>query len=1623
MLNGLNIDLLIINMETKSTKVCLICNETRKDDFSQLTQDSLTSIQSYSVRWNALGKYKDVFDRTTGMTFCDTVHLYYHRKCYQSHCHKGHLNHAEEQHQNALTDAVSNKKRGRPSETDYKSFATQKSRKTFDDKTCVFCQVPGNDEVFAVSSDDMGNKFLQFKLHSKSEDVRARLAFLVTNTDAFAQNMKYHRNCLREETRNLEALNRPLSDSSQFAVPTAICDLEFISIARHALTPTDKATMPHVDMNTFSDTYKSLLMENCVPFAPEDHFKRHIKSLLNKYIPDVEFVKRGPKPEEVFSSATKTLILQDYCTTEDAERDMTCLMKAAAIIRQEISKMPEWKYTGVFSDFQVPTKLCQLMEWIIAGMKERLDVKRDKEIQTSSRNLAQYVMNNFRTNRQVQYQSLVGRSFQKHRETPLSVGTSLMLYQKNRSKGDIDIFFDLSLSTTYEFVQTITNTIARNVVSHTNEKQTVLLPSFVKRGIRPIFSADNVDFGSDAGSFHGADLMIAQKSNSIAPFVLQATTLLDRSESSRFQPVAVDLKYINCNKNINPDICFSSPVCLGKLKPGYSDDVDEVNILWLLLVFEAVMNVEGPTETSKSDSMDMGNVALDNNEATDDSFVNDLEALPAETFVDVQPQQKLMSKKEVIGKVPTWAAFNSRISNPVEECAVGVVAPLYNRSPTDWSVLQTILTHAQQLNDMIVEKEGCRPIITLDGDLYDRAVKMKDYKKFRIIRLGALHTVMASLKCLGKYIEGSGIDSAWEIAGVYGSATVRQIIEGRHVYRGIEAHVVTVVAVFSLFVDSLLSEDEKERMMKILNNVQTAFENEQKSNSLSEEVSAARKALIEADLITKVKDNMGNGDGVCKFLKIYIKQVLNLLAFISATRNADWELHLSSLEEMCIYFHAHDQQNYGRWAPLYISDMRELQTTDPDSWKFLKDGNFVITKSTIPFTSLDPDHAIEQEHKKMKIRGGVIGITGNTSALDKYFIVAPILGEIVNDFKSYAGINSVENRSIHHESFGGKGCKIINAAAKLSNALSKEGNPFLKSDLHNLMTFSVPPQKITHDTLNRDNIGRDAFEKFVDQRLVSRNVKFWDSQKRNNFTFFKDTAATVRTKVSGEIVNLKQERTLISRLLVVAKTRPDLVPKDAIGEYEFHVSPPSNFNQDGTMHMLSNKHELVAEMYSLPTNTPIVVERPDVAVAHRSVLLIDAMCVVQSFQVDKTIKCVADLAVKFVAKVHHMAIGYNEVRVLFDQYIEGSLKERTRDKRTKKSVSVHYHVNDSTEIKNVAQFLSHIQTKAELTVYLAKKLLVHYEYGEQKILVAYSNIMVGNRPLTDIVTMNQMQEGKHSLEEADHQIVLHSIDIAQNDPETILDVYSLDTDVFVLLTAFYPEIPAATTLLRLNDEKLSIPSSYNRIGAKHAKALIGWYSFKGTDNTGGFVSKALNSHFKAFLASDDDILSAFAAFGNDQQVSDDIFKQMERYVCLLYKPANSKFESLIDLRWVLFAKFGKEGRQLPPTKGTLVPHTRRAYYHALVLKKSTLPCPNIPKATDFSWIEKDGQLHPEQCTVPPAPEALLVLRKCGCTKGCKNKICSCRKSCLPCTDLCDCEDNCSNRNNTVEDIDGYVGFI
>ncbi|KAG1662216.1 hypothetical protein GQR58_021026 [Nymphon striatum] len=864
---------------------------------------------------------------------------------------------------------------------------------------------------------------------------------------------------------------------------------------------------------------------------------------------------------------------------------------------------------------------------------------------------------------------------------------------------------------------------------------------------------------------------------------------------------------------------------------------------------------------------------------------------------------------------------NSLIGEPQPIWNVGIAAPLHRRSPTEWPVLLTILMQAQNINCITVG-EGSRPIVTLDGDLYDRAVKIKDYKEKRCIRLGALHITMAALKCLGKYIESSGLDFAWESSGIYGSATVRQILDGRHVYRCLEAHTMTLLALHSLYQKVVFEEFEVDEMETRIKQALDTFKGytdggtNRSSTEFKSYITTLHNILHTSGILTHMDQWNRNAKGVQRFLTNYMRQVKVLLIFTAD----DWKLHLSTTEELLHYFHAHDQYNYGRWGPLYVADMLELQLTDLDTWSFLDKGNFVISKHSVPFTAIGPDHAIEQEHKKMKMKRGFIGITGNEQAMEKHFVIARTLSRIVQEFKEYAGIDNRRACSLHHELTSEKSSKLVRNAAKLVGNINMQGNPFLKNDMYNLMTFAVAPDDVSKDIEYRDQHGKEALQHFVSTRMVDNTVEFWGAQKKNKFKYFKDVGVVMQTKIKGQLVHIKQERTLLSRLLVIAKSRPEFVVKDAIGNFEFNVAPPSNFHPDGFLIMLSSKSQLVPLIMkmSAPDGASNVVQYEE-NVSIR-LLIIDAMCLVNM----------------------GMSASYDELRIVFDQYIPGTLKETTREKRSLKLAHIHYHVNDDTEIKSIKSFLAHIDTKAELTTYLSHNIISHYQGHRQKVLVMHHTTMLSNCPLFDIVSMPGMSSGRHSLEEGDQRVLLNACDVMHKDPQSFLDVFSVDTDVFVLLTGHYKLIPKSTTLIRRGSERLSIRESYLQLGQKRADALIGWYAFNSTDNTGSFAGKGVSCQFKAFLQADDDILDAFSRFGAVPEIPRIIHQQMERYTCLLYKLGDTCAEEVPELRWMLFAQKSKEGQQLPSTLGSLVPHTARAYHMAFIWKTSKEPCPQFP---------------------------------------------------------------------------------
>ena len=89
---------------------------------------------------------------------------------------------------------------------------------------------------------------------------------------------------------------------------------------------------------------------------------------------------------------------------------------------------------------------------------------------------------------------------------------------------------------------------------------------------------------------------------------------------------------------------------------------------------------------------------------------------------------------------------------------------------------------------------GTKTIVTFDPQLHSKTWQLESSSQTDdfVLRLGELHVVFTAFKMLGKIIDGSGLDKAFEEALIYRSNTVEHITDGHHLYRCFEGHQITI---------------------------------------------------------------------------------------------------------------------------------------------------------------------------------------------------------------------------------------------------------------------------------------------------------------------------------------------------------------------------------------------------------------------------------------------------------------------------------------------------------------------------------------------------------------------------------------------------------------------------------------------------------------------------------------------------------------------------------------------------------------------------------------------------------------------------------------------------------------
>ena len=185
---------------------------------------------------------------------------------------------------------------------------------------------------------------------------------------------------------------------------------------------------------------------------------------------------------------------------------------------------------------------------------------------------------------------------------------------------------------------------------------------------------------------------------------------------------------------------------------------------------------------------------------------------------------------------------------------------------------------------------------------------------------------------------------------------------------------------------------------------------------------------------------------------------------------------------------------------------------------------------------------------------------------------------------------------------------------------------------------------------------------------------------------------------------------------------------------------------------------------------------------NQKIAIVDGMVLVQKMtKKTGTITTVKDLGKHFNDNLMTLTAEFDEIILVFDTYKSDSLKQKSRVRRRQGNDPVQYQIMDDTRIKHIplSRFLSHEQTKADLTQYLAEEVIGYNRHSPKVVITSASGHTRSNQIMT-------FELNNH--EEADTLMICLATSASQRNPSAQLVFFSPDTDVLVLAVANYYQL-------------------------------------------------------------------------------------------------------------------------------------------------------------------------------------------------------------------------------------------
>ncbi|XP_043279745.1 uncharacterized protein [Venturia canescens] len=925
----------------------------------------------------------------------------------------------------------------------------------------------------------------------------------------------------------------------------------------------------------------------------------------------------------------------------------------------------------------------------------------------------------------------------------------------------------------------------------------------------------------------------------------------------------------------------------------------------------------------------------------------------------------LWAKHCDIENVPSWRGFMEVLTaDSTYNVSKVVCLPFINHPPSNMSTINTALRTALA-DARRVNQKTC--FVTFDQPLYHKAREIVAASEGElddvVVRLGGFHLLMSYLGSIGHIMDGSGLEDVWAVA--YAPASVKKMLTGHAYARAIRAHILTFTALGMMICRE--TEDE----------VRTQYERDVKSflqrwstepPTIGDCQVETSIAMMTSELIAQLTILKNRGPTSQLWVQ-YFECIVIALQFIEAERSGNWNLHLQSVRNMLPIFHAAGHFNYAKSAQIYLQDMVNLEVTmtDEEYRRFTTDGNFTVRRSDKAWCGVWTDMTIEQTLNRffgIELKHGR-GVT--PSVVARFLSIMPSSFSIIKCLEDYCGIESIT--SAQHVDLANYRIQRDNEDIKKFIFWFEEHGPFKhRTSLFFLSTGLVGAT--TTDCHLAFEKGKHGMAWMVGKTVAK--ISLSSSNKVKNLA-----AVKVGTHVSNETFSSVDSTLLFQRISVLfhgneAQTRKAF-------EFELSPYPLSLFDELGLMRKTAK-----SELYKILK--PYVLQTENIL--RNVTFVIDGGFLLHSMSWPHG----ASFGV--ICEVYHSHIisKYGENSwVVFDGYSNDhiGIKSYERYRRRQRNMAPDVDFTESTLVTlSQTRFLSNTLNKMKLIQLLS-----------QYLSARGINVKVAQ-------------------EDADALIARAAIEQRQKTGREVA-VVGNDTDLLVLLIVL-------THCSRIFFYKITPNSKKDTLYATDDHAdlkpfILFAHAFSGCDTTSAIYGKGKKSLF-SILKKNSDLQNIVQTFYNAESTIESLCKFAEQIIAHLYSFKNSD-QSLSDARYQKFTTLAVHASveirlaQLPPTQPVLREHVKRTFYQIQSWLSNEL------NPEDWGWRRTRTMMVPVMNPENSAPDNLLTLVSCSCTGDCKTARCTCRKSGLPCTQLCKHCEGQSCSNVAVNSIRNEMGNI